>query len=123
LLVLVCVLVSQPFERSPSQFPQPELQVIPHAPPVHVAVPFVELQTVPQAPQCVGDVLRLVSQPLFGLPSQSAKPVLQTGVHTPLTHEVVPLPFVHALPHVPQFAVVVCRFTSQPFEASPSQFP
>jgi hypothetical protein len=48
------------------------LQVIPHMPAVQVGVPFVELQTVPHAPQLVVEVLVFTSQPLAGLASQSA---------------------------------------------------
>jgi hypothetical protein len=35
----------------------------------------------------------------------------------------VPLLLLHTVPHVPQFVAVVWRFTSQPFEATPSQLP
>jgi hypothetical protein len=60
--VLSCV--SQPLLGSPSQLPQPALQVIPQLPPLHVAVPLVALQTVPQLPQLAMLFDRFVSQPL-----------------------------------------------------------
>jgi hypothetical protein len=44
-------LISQPFWRFPSQSPNSGLQVMPHRPAVHVAVPLVELQIEPQSLQ------------------------------------------------------------------------
>jgi hypothetical protein len=64
-----------------------------------------------------------VSQPLTRFPSQLPNPALQTGAHRLDTQLVVPWPFVQFVPHVPQFAVVLVRFTSQPVDAKPSQFP
>jgi hypothetical protein len=43
-------------------------------------------------------------------------------VQAPATHEVVPLPFKHVVPHVPQFDRLVSTFASQPLFALPSQF-
>jgi hypothetical protein len=50
------------------------LQVKPHLPALHVAaVAFAgTMQAFPHIPQCEGDVLTSVSQPLDALPSQSA---------------------------------------------------
>jgi hypothetical protein len=42
-------------------------------------------------------------------------------VHTPLTHEVVPLEFVQAVPQAPQLVTLVVRSTSHPLDAMPSQ--
>jgi hypothetical protein len=80
-----------------------------------VAVPH----TTPQAPQALG-VLSAASQPLFGLPSQLPKPVLQLGVHTRLpelpVHAVVPLEFVHCTLQAPHAATVL-SCVSQPGDA------
>ena len=67
---LVLLLTSQPVSASPSQLPYPALHVMPQAPPTHVAVPLVELQTFAQLPHLDGSLLRLISQPLEALPSQ-----------------------------------------------------
>jgi hypothetical protein len=55
--------VSQPLLVEPSQLPKPELQAMPHVPPLQKRLPFVELQTVVQLPQWVTSVPRFVSQP------------------------------------------------------------
>ncbi len=67
---------SQPFPELPSQFAKPALQVIPQVEPVQVAVPFVELQTLPQAPQFEVSLVRCVSHPLPAFPSQFPNPAL-----------------------------------------------
>jgi hypothetical protein len=56
------------------------------------------------------------------LPSQSAQPDEQVGVHTPAVQPVVPLLLLHSLPHAPQSAVVF-SCVSQPFATLPSQLP
>src|SRR3990172_1747015 len=56
-----------------------------------------------------GPSSRLNSQPVLSLPSQFWNRALQSGVHAPETHEVVPLGFVHALPQVPQLPASVAR--------------
>ena len=40
----------------------------------------------------------------------------------PLVHDVVPLAFVHVVPHDPQLDALVPVLTSHPFEYMPSQF-
>ena len=60
---VVVVETSQPLVALPSQLPKPALQVIPQTPFVHDAVPFVLLQTLPQALQLSGSVLMFFSQP------------------------------------------------------------
>jgi hypothetical protein len=78
----------------------------------------------PHIPQLVALVLRLVSQPLAALPSQSPKPALQLSPHAPAAHVAVALaPAAHILPHIPQFAALVRRSISQPLTALPSQLP
>lgn len=71
LLTSEATLVSQPLASTPSQSLKPALQRMPHVP-LQVGLPFWLLQTVPQPPQLVVDVLLLVSQPVATLPSQSA---------------------------------------------------
>ena len=70
-------------------------------------------------PQSVS-VLRLVSQPLFALPSQLPNPAAHVGTHTPPVQAVVPFALVHATPHEPQFDVVASE-VSQPFAMLLSQ--
>jgi hypothetical protein len=79
--------------------------------------------TRPQAPHAVGVVLRLLSQPLAGFMSQSAKPALHVPMpHVPIVHAAVPLAGAeHARPHIPQWASVVLVFTSQPLAGFMSQ--
>jgi len=114
--------VSQPFLALPSQLPKPVVQVGTQAPAVQTVVPFGFVQASPQPPQCGTEVCVLVSQPLLGRLSQLPKPELQLGVQVPLGQVVVPFAFVHCVPHVPQFAVVLSE-ASQPLEACPSQLP
>jgi hypothetical protein len=56
-------------------------------------------------------------------PSQLPKFALHVIAQAPAAHVAVPLLLLQALPHAPQFAGLVCVFTSQPFDAAPSQFP
>jgi hypothetical protein len=70
----------------------PEMQFWP---PVHALV---------QDPQCALSLAVLASQPLSGLPSQSAYPAAQEGMHAPPEHAVVPCALVHATLHPPQWA-------------------
>jgi hypothetical protein len=71
-LVVVVVLVSQPFVALPSQLPQPALQVGTHALLVQVVVPCALLQAVPQAPQFDALLVVLTSQPSAYVPLQFA---------------------------------------------------
>src|SRR5574337_468257 len=82
----------------PSQLAKPALQVMPHTLAAQVAVPLVELQTVPQAPQLVGLVVRSVSQPLLTRPSQLPQPALQVMPQTEAVQLAVPLVEVQTLP-------------------------
>jgi hypothetical protein len=113
--------ISQPLLERPSQLPKPELQESEHAPRLQVAVALAPLHTAPHAPQFAVDVLVFVSQPLFLLPSQSAKLPVQTGVQTPATQLVVPFAFVQAMPQPPQLLMSVVVGVSQPFFGLPSQ--
>jgi hypothetical protein len=71
---------------------------------LHVVVALARVgQAFPHIPQCEGDSLRLASQPLDALPSQSAKPGLQVKPQLPALHVVVALARVgQAFPHIPQ---------------------
>jgi hypothetical protein len=75
----------------------------------------------PQDPQFVR-VVRLVSQPLSGSPSQLPQPPAQLGEQAPEVHAVPPWAFEQMLPQVPQLAVVV-RLVSQPSLALALQLP
>lgn len=72
LLTLIFRFASQPLATLASQSPKPGVQVMPHVPVLQVAVPFVLLQAVVQAPQCAAVVCRLVSHPSEATPLQSA---------------------------------------------------
>jgi hypothetical protein len=117
--VLVVSAVSQPLLGSLSQLPKPLEQLeIPHDPLTQLGVSLLAEQAWPQLPQLEREVLVFVSQPLAGLPSQSAKPLAQTGLQAPDPHEVVPFWFVHFVVHDPQCEPSVARFVSQPSEWS-----
>ena len=96
------VLSSQPLVRLLSQFPYPVVQVIPQAPDVQVAVPFVALHTVGQVPQCAGVVLRFTSHPLPALLSQSPKPAVQVIPQAVPAQVAVPFVLLHTVVQLPQ---------------------
>ncbi len=79
------------------------------------------LQLWPEASQVPHESFVFVSQPFWGLPSQSAYPAAHRGTHAPAEHEVVPWSFAHARPHAPQLVTLVPRSLSQPFDCTPSQ--
>jgi hypothetical protein len=123
-LVSVFRLVSHPLVGSPSQFAKPVAQVGAHTPFVQVVVPFALEQTVPQVPQFAGLVFRFASQPLAATPSQLPNPALQERMpHVPDEHVSVAFRSEQTVPQLPQFAVLLCVFVSQPFVPSPSQLP
>ena len=80
-------------------------------------------QTRPQAPQFEAEARVSTSHPLVGSPSQSAKPVAQTGTHAPATQAfaLVEGLVAQTRAQAPQFEAEVRVSTSQPFEGSPSQ--
>jgi hypothetical protein len=115
--------VSHPLPERPSQLPRPGLQLeTPHTPPTQFAVPPTLGHTLPQVLQLLTSVLVLVSQPLFGFPSQFLKPAEQLGTQAPAVHVVVPLEFVQVSPQTPQLAVVFSA-VSHPLRAFASQLP
>src|SRR5437763_777415 len=73
-------------------------------------------------PQLAALVPVSVSQPLPMLPSQLPNPALHAIAQLPPVHDGVPFAFEHALPHAPQFAVVVMS-ASHPFCGLLSQLP
>lgn len=83
-------------------------------------MPLTELHVVPQPPQLEVFVAMFVSHPFATLPSQLAQPDEHASWHAPETHEGVAFTVLHALPHEPQFEVVVVG-VSQPFEGLASQ--
>jgi hypothetical protein len=120
--VLVLVLTSQPLAACPSQLPQPVLhEVNVQVPVLQEEVALTWAQPLAQLPQSVR-VLRLVSQPLAGLPSQLPQDAAQLGTHAPAVHEVVPLGLVQIWPQAPQL-VLWLREVSQPLAALLSQLP
>jgi hypothetical protein len=82
------------------------------------------VQRTPQPLQFAGSLKVLTSQPLAGLPSQSAKPTLQVPTaQRPLTHDAVALGTVHRAPHPPQLSESLANGASQPLLALLSQSP
>ena len=98
-----------------SQPPNPGLHApTPHAPAPHAAPPFGgAAHASPHAPHAAV-VPSAASQPLSGLPSQSANPAAQVGTQSPLAHSVAPCAFSHPWPHAPQFAASSSVLVSQP---------
>lgn len=124
LVALVFRFASQPFEARPSQLPKPVLQApSTQAAAEQLAPAFANVQALPHEPQLVAVVLRFVSQPFVGSPSQSPNPAAQAGTHAPAVQATVPWGFTQALPHAPQLETVELRFVSHPLEATASQFP
>jgi hypothetical protein len=95
---------------------------IPHIPAVQAGVPFAVEQISPQTPQLLTLVLVLVSQPLAGFESQSAKPGAQAVMwQVPPVHASVALLVLQAFPQEPQLLELLPVLTSQPFAGLPSQ--
>ena len=72
----VRVPTSQPLASDPSQLPNPAVQVMPHAPAVQVATPFVPTHAVPHVPQ-----LTLPPQPSAIVPQRKPAGQAVIGVH------------------------------------------
>src|SRR5579883_1169597 len=108
LLLSVLVFTSQPLVcLLLSQSAKPGLQAPLHPPEEQVGVMMLLFeQSVPQAPQLFGSVVRLTSQPSVSLlPLQSAKPALQAPLQVPPPQlGVAMLFFEQARPQAPQFA-------------------
>ena len=120
---LIWVFVSQPFDKVPSQLPNPESHAMAQDPTEQLAVPFTLLQSVPQLPQFATLEFVFTSQPLVDTPSQLANPLVQAvSEHVPEGHEAVAFGRLHVEPHAPQFERVV-SVVSQPSAAMPLQSP
>jgi hypothetical protein len=92
-------------------------------PVVHWPVPFGIVHSLPQPPQSL-IVLRLVSQPVAAILSQSSYPPLQVAMpQLPPTHAAVALLSMQAMPQAPQLSLLDERLTSQPSEALVLQSP
>ena len=124
------VVTSQPLVSTPSQLPRPTEHTtveMRHMPPPQTAVAPVggAGQRVPQPPQLVmSPIAVFTSQPLAGLPSQSAKPALQAPrAHRPAAQVAAALAKLQRLPHTPQFIASAEVATSQPLAARLSQLP
>ena len=87
----VVVACSHPLAGLRSQSAKPvRHSITTHVPPVHAAVAFARLHTVPQRPQFIGLVLVLASHPLLRLLSQLPSPGLHTMPHWLFMHVAVP---------------------------------
>jgi hypothetical protein len=83
-----------------------------------VEVAFARAHAVPQLPQLVTLVWRLVSQPLVTVASQLPHPVLQRTLQTPLEQVAVEFALsAHTVPQLPQLVVLFERLASQPSAA------
>ncbi len=118
--------VSQPLLMTPSQLPQPASHTIPHVPfkQATVACGYVPVHAWLHPPQWAMFWLKSASHPLAAVPSQFPQPVWQLNPHVPLTQVAVACAGTgQTLPQVPQWLVLVDRFTSHPLLAVPSQLP
>jgi hypothetical protein len=117
--------ISQPLVRAlPSQLPHPELHAMEQLPVAHAAVPWLVLHAAPQDPQLATLVLRLVSQPLPELPSQSpCGDVHEATPQTPPTQFGVPPAAEQTCAQVPQLLTSELVCVSQPLLALASQLP
>jgi hypothetical protein len=125
LAVLLRVSTSQPLGTRPSQLAKPALHApMPHTPAEQVEVPLAVEQALPQRPQLPVLLRVSTSQPLRGLPSQSAKPASQVNPHAPEEQNTEAFArAAQARPQPPQCRTLVLVFTSQPLPRLPSQSP
>jgi hypothetical protein len=117
-VVLARVSTSQPLVAMPSQLSKPALQVSPHVPAAHAGEALAPVgQRVPQAPQLLVSVGSGASQPVAGIPSQSA--VRIGSVHRrrqrPASQRAsLPGPEAQRLPQAPQWLTSDCVSTQAP---------
>ena len=117
----------------PSQLAKGGVQAISvHTPSTQPATPLGNEQTLPHAPQLLTSPVVLISQPLAGSRSQSAKPALQVKPHTPAAQVGCALAGVgQTVPQAPQLRMVfrsVQTPLQQPWPGAhisphPAQFP
>jgi hypothetical protein len=80
-VVLRTMSASQPLALLPSQLPKPAVhETMTHVLAAHPAVALASEHRVPHIPQLLGLFVRLTSQPLLAMPSQSAKPGLHRSI-------------------------------------------
>jgi hypothetical protein len=117
-------LASHPSAPLLLQSAKPPLQANPQADALHVVDALGrEAHPLPHVEQCEGLLVVLVSQPFAGFPSQLPKPPLQLWTwQLPPPHVATPFATAHALPHAPQW-VVLLSAVSQPLAMLPSQLP
>src|SRR5438876_463833 len=109
--------LSQPsLSLLPLQSPKPVAQAPVQTPPAQArVVTWLLEQLLGQAPQWLGSVRVLVSQPSpRRLPLQSAKPLVQLPEQLPPVQAAVMLTVEQPMPQPPQLAGSVLRLTSQP---------
>ncbi len=123
-VALVRVSTSQPLDATPSHSAKPAVQVRAHIPVAQAGTALgAPEQAMPQVPQWETLVRVSVSQPLGALPSQSPKPAVQAAMpQAPAVQAAVALAKKQAPPQRPQCDGLLRVSTSQPLDASPSQF-
>jgi hypothetical protein len=90
--------LSQPLTMSPSQSPKPLAEHIgAQVPALQLVLPFGLVHESAQPPQLASVSEVLVSQPLAGLPSQSAQPSAHSTAQLPPAHDALPCPFSQAV--------------------------
>jgi hypothetical protein len=107
---------SHPFDGTPSQSSKLPVQAATsHTPPRHTGLAFGKLHAAPHLPQLATPLLVSTSQPLSGLPSQSAKPPLHCAtVHLPAAHPAVALGRLQTVAQPPQWIGSVPRSRHAP---------
>lgn len=95
---------------------------MPHVPLAQLSVLLGRLQTLPQVPQCEGEVSVFTSQPVDPRPSQFPKPGAHVpSVQVPLTQLSEAEARSQTSPQPPQSVSEASVLVSQPLEASASQ--
>lgn len=96
---------------------------MPQLPDTHAATELAGAQTAPQPPQLAVLEKMFTSQPFDVAASQLAYPTLHVEMpQVPALQIGVAFAGAQVFPQPPQCAVLLSVFTSQPFQASPSQF-
>ena len=121
-LLVVVIAVSQPFAGLLSQSAKPGAHVILHVDATQVPVPPLWLHAFPHAPQWLGSLVRLISQPFAAFVSQSPKPTRHaTIVQLDAMQASIALSVLHARPQPPQSFTLLVVLISQPLPGLPSQ--
>ncbi len=125
LLALLDVLTSQPSAATALQSPKGATHANPHTLLVQFTTAFGRAgHVVPHAPQLLGLLDVLTSQPLTAAPSQSRNVPVQAKPHVLPAQLVVAFARAgHAFPHAPQLLASLDVLASQPSAGAPLQFP